>query len=80
MLDVPEGPAFDDVLPIPACSDIRTEEAPPGPRLTRGSSPEVPPGPAATQALAAPRHAITIAQAGRRDILREQRPLARRAG
>ena len=79
MLEVLEGLTFDDVLLIPAFSDILPREARLGTRLTREVSLNIPLVSAAMDTVTEARLAITIAQAGGLGIIHKNMPVERQA-
>ena len=79
MLEVLEGLTFDDVLLIPAFSDILPKEARLGTRLTREVSLNIPLVSAAMDTVTEARLAITIAQAGGLGIIHKNMPVERQA-
>ena len=79
MLDVQEGLTFDDVLLIPAFSDILPKDARLDTRLTREVALNIPLVSAAMDTVTESRLAITIAQAGGLGIIHKNMPPERQA-
>ena len=80
MLEVQEGLTFDDVLLIPAFSDILPRETRLGTRLTREVALNIPLVSAAMDTVTEARLAITIAQAGGLGIIHKNMSPERQAG